>query len=69
MKRKTKNDIDPLELKLELFLSKSWHIIQRESKRAVKWLFFYQPESKMEGNLHIFDVLVLVYLTIRLMSI
>jgi hypothetical protein len=62
----TKPKTDPLELKAEQFLQRNWVIIRRELKRVIKWLFFYQPENKKMGNLHIIDVLALIYIAIRL---
>ena len=44
-----------------------WVLVKREAKRAKKWLFFYQPKDTFDEMLHIFDVIVLIYLTIRLL--
>lgn len=63
---KTKLKIDPLELKAEKFLNKSWVIIRKQSKKLTNWLFFYQPEKKMDATFHIIDVLAIIYITFRL---
>ena len=57
---------DPLELKAEQFLSKTWVIIKRETKRLQNWLFFYKKEDKMDGILHMLDVIAIIYIAIRL---
>jgi len=60
---------DPLELKAEQFLSKTWVIIKKESKRLQNWLFFYKKEDKMDGILHMLDVIAIIYIVLRLSKI
>jgi hypothetical protein len=43
-------------------------LIKQESRRAVKWLFFYQFENNMDAILHVFDVIALLFIAWRLMS-
>jgi hypothetical protein len=69
IKRKLKRiriKVDPFELKLEKFLSKSWFIIRRESKKFSEWLFFYKPEDKMDGILHILTIISYIFIGIML---
>ena len=66
LKKKPKKE--PLEEKAEQYLNRSWFIIKREWKRIRKWLFFYQPEDKMDEMIHIFDIIVIIYITVRLVS-
>jgi len=60
---------DPTNQKLEKLLDRSWKFIKKESIRSIRWLFFYQPESKFMANIHIFDIIILVYLVFRLAKI
>jgi hypothetical protein len=69
IKRKLKFETDPLELKAELFLKRVWIFIKKESKRIIKWLFFYKPENKMDAILHIIDVLTIIYILTRLSNL
>ena len=64
--QKLKVEIDPLEAKLEKEYAKFLKYAKREFKIIKKWLFFYQPENKMDAMLHIFDIFVIIYVAIRL---
>ena len=69
MKKKKLNEIpnwpeDPLRKPYKRLV----RLVIKEGKRIVNWLFFYQPRDKNYAMLHIFDIIILVYLTIRLLS-
>ena len=55
---------DPLRKPFKRFV----RLVIKEVKRAKNWLFFYQPKDKFDEMIHIFDLIVLVYLAIRLLS-
>ena len=69
LKQKNKVEIHPLEVKLEKQYAKFLKFARKEVKKIKKWLFFYQPENKVDEMLHIIDILVVIYITIRLTSI
>lgn len=56
-KKLKKNEPDPIELKAEKFLNRSWKFVKKESIRFIRWLFFYTPENKMDATLHIIAVI------------
>ena len=43
-------------------------IFKTESRRAIKWLFCYEPKGNMDLALHIVDVLALIYIGVRLIG-
>lgn len=57
---------DPTEEKVEEFLRRSWVIIKKEGKRFSNWLFFYKPEDKMDGILHILTVIAYIFIGVML---
>lgn len=68
-KKLKKNEPDPVELKAEKFLNSSWKFIKKESIRIINWVFFYQEKDKKYKMIHIIDILVLIYLALRLKGI
>ena len=69
IKKKINVEPDPLEVKLEKECANFFKYAKREAKVIKNWLFFYKPENKVDEMLHIIDILVVLYLTIRLSSI
>lgn len=68
-KKLKKNEPDPTELKIEKWLSRVWLFIKRESKRIIEWLFFYQNKDKKYKMIHIIDIIVLIYIALRLKGV
>lgn len=62
------NEPDPAELKAREFLDRSLKFVKKESKRLIKWLFFFQPKSKFMATTHIIDILAIFYITYRIMN-
>ena len=67
------NEPSPIELKAEKWLSnlwvligKFWIIIRKESKKFIKYLFFYTPENKMDATLHIIEIIAWLFVGYRL---
>lgn len=54
----------PFEKDLERFVRLS----KKEVIRGVKWLFFYPYKDKMDGFLHIIDVIALGFIAWRLLG-
>ena len=68
IKKKIQDKVHPLEAKLEKEYNKFRKFSRREVPKIKNWLFFYRPDNKVDEMLHIIDILVLIYLTIRLTS-
>lgn len=68
-KKKPPVELHPLEIKAEKALSRLWKVTKKEVKIVKKWLFFYQPENKMDAMFHIFDIFVIIYITLRLTKV
>ena len=66
LKKKTKPWIEKLEDDLERGYPKFLKFVREQTKVIKNWLFFYQPENKTYEMLHIFDILVIIYVAIRL---
>lgn len=66
--KKPTAELHPLEERLEKNLSKLWKLTKKQAKILKEWLFFYQPENKMDATLHIFDIIAIFYITLRLVN-
>lgn len=60
------NEPDETELKIEKWLDWAWKSIKKGSIRFNRYLFFYQPENKMDATLHVIEIIAWLFLGYRL---
>ena len=60
------NEPSPIELKAEKWLNRAWKTVKKESIKLSRYLFFYQPESKMDAILHIITIICYIFIGWRL---
>lgn len=66
--KKPTAELHPLEEEARKKLEKIWKLAKKQAKILKKWLFFYQPENKMDASLHMIDIIAILYITLRLVN-